>query len=483
LDGTIGTGANKGSDMREFFRTVSLIFAMQSLFALPLLAVGWPCAPSADTKRVLGSMAVANKMATPVGDAIGPSSTVGRLAEAARAGADLGKIMPKITKEDPLAKYPRVIRPEEIKARRCMMLMENMWQLDRALEAMREAKVEAMPTRQMQLDGCEVDLPKLVDHSRRLAQLLDVGHDVDWDGLAKTFSDDTVSTRAIPYLNVVTFSNNLQKIINQLPSINALIGTNIPAPTPQTYTLIGQAEIENGGSGDYTISSPGGVYRLKENVTWGTTNVITVTGDDVVIDLAGHTIDGNGGNFFGVFFDSGNYCCIKNGTLRNFGNHYYAVSQELTPGVALRIQDLYMVDNSYKGAWIRALGLVQRCYFSKNDSGGLDCAERQVVVKDSIAINNMGSGMFFGTDNAHVMKNCYSTGNDNGFYVQSDGWGSTLIYACVALNNTSNGFYTDYIPVLAGAYARGNGSNFTGSFVLNSSSDPTTAQFWDCLDL
>jgi len=493
--------------MKRFFGIVCSAVVAQLLMTSPLFADAHLGAPGSAMQ--LGKLATLAIPKTPAGKPFESTRTLRSLAQVARAGVDLQKIKPRITTEDPLAKYPRVIRPDERQARRCMMLMQNLWQLDRALDVIRDGKIEAPLTRSVDIGGQEVDLQKVIKHSRNLSRVLNVGDDMDWDGLEKAFAEDAVPTRhSIPYLKIDTFSANLQKIINALPGIDTAVGA-ITAPTfPPPYTLITDTQMV---AGTYTISTPG-VYRLADSVlmTSGTGPAITITADHVVVDLAGQTIDGGAQDIDGIKVE-GDYCLIKNGTVKNVApstGAFFpraAILQDLAKK-ELRLQDLNLVDNNAGsnfclGTYLYGFSSVQRCFCANNRDSGLRLDGANGVVRDTIGMNSIESGSEgLGVTGAaltvnNVMKNCVAAANlGNGISVTTSGGSdpnTILGQGCVSLNNGAEGFGSSgggsvNWGVLGNCYARGNGTfDYQGgtpkSFTQNTSITPASAKFWDCI--
>ena len=107
----------------------------------------------------------------------------------------------------------------------------------------------------------------------------------------------------------------------------------------------------------YTISSPG-VYTVGSNLSVTGANGITITSDDVVVDLAGHTITGaSNTQYAGVLcFTSASSnqprrnLVVKNGTIRGFKLGVYLTGTAndkdtgaILPAVGFRVSDVTVI--------------------------------------------------------------------------------------------------------------------------------------------
>lgn len=123
-----------------------------------------------------------------------------------------------------------------------------------------------------------------------------------------------------------------------------------------------------------TINQPGSYY-LTGNLD-GSGGGITVTADDVTLDLMGFTIDGGGTGVtsYGILLDGSNNAAIRNGTIKGFG--WGGIYQGATSVRYTRVMDITTINNGslstgsyYSGIYL--LGLhshVERC--TSGDNGG-----------------------------------------------------------------------------------------------------------------
>ncbi len=89
----------------------------------------------------------------------------------------------------------------------------------------------------------------------------------------------------------------------------------------ENWKIISRGSVTTGLIG-YTISQPGN-YTLSENImppSGNTTAIIQIDSDDVVLDLAGHTLNGTNVTGKGIIINNKKNVTIKNGHLNNIQN-------------------------------------------------------------------------------------------------------------------------------------------------------------------
>jgi hypothetical protein len=186
--------------------------------------------------------------------------------------------------------------------------------------------------------------------------------------------------------------------------------------------------------------SQSGFYYLGGNLTYsGDSNAITITADNVTLDLMGFslTCTGTSGNLNGVYINGRKNLEVRNGTLRGFWTGIY---EENSFGANHRIINVRADNNTIVGAWgIYLLGndhLVKGCTASQNQSGGIYV--NSGTITGSVACDNgivgiklPGSGSVIG----NVANNSSSTGT-TGFDL---GYGNIVVD-----QNTANGNGTNY---------------------------------------
>jgi hypothetical protein len=202
-----------------------------------------------------------------------------------------------------------------------------------------------------------------------------------------------------------------------------------PGPTMKTLDEV-EARIPIPGSatptGTYVITSPGSYYLTGDRHANG--GGITVTVDNVTIDLNGYSLIGGGYDIYtGVYMNLENNVEIRNGTIRNFQAAIYESNSDARNH---RVIDVRAVSNSKKG------------------------------------IHLNGSG--------HVVKDC--TASDNGASASDDVYGiyvgtNSIVTGNTARNNGNScggdvfGIYAGLGSTVTGNAVRGNGDSATGSRV------------------
>ena len=148
-------------------------------------------------------------------------------------------------------------------------------------------------------------------------------------------------------------------------------------------------------------------------------NGITVTADDVTIDLAGHTLKGIGSGY-GIYMDGRNNVEVRNGTIREFKYGIYEAD------LASRNHRIINVRSVFNG------------------EGG-------IVIE--------GEG--------HFVKDC--SGSDNGASATNDVYGIKTGYACTIINSTAhyNGYGANGDGMIVYGIKTGNGSTVTGNLSRN----------------
>lgn len=133
------------------------------------------------------------------------------------------------------------------------------------------------------------------------------------------------------------------------------------------FAADGQIDLLLDPSATTTIATPGS-YVLVSDVTFTPTasGCLTITADDVAIDLNGHTITGPGGangNSYGIIAN-GNNITIRNGTIRTFGNA--GIRNTVGVRTGLVVEDMTIRDMNSAGVIAQQTPgvTVRRCHFS-----------------------------------------------------------------------------------------------------------------------
>jgi parallel beta-helix repeat protein len=246
----------------------------------------------------------------------------------------------------------------------------------------------------------------------------------------------------------------------------ALTPPGAPAPTMKTLT---QLEPRTPIASVPFVISNSGSYYLTTNLT-GTsgTNGITITVDNVTLDLNGFGLIGVTGSSNGVFASSVlRNVAVRNGTLRNWGRFGVDIGN-VNNGQLL---DLRLSDNGNGGARAGNYATILRCVAEANSQYGLYGGNGSLI-KDSTAGFNTGTGIratFYAT-----IIDCSVTENKtNGIVTSSycnirgctvsantgigiSTAGSCRIESCNASDNTGQGIYPNDHTTISHCTANGN---------------------------
>lgn len=175
----------------------------------------------------------------------------------------------------------------------------------------------------------------------------------------------------------------------------------------------------------FTITEPGHYYLEKSIVTTG--DGIVISTGDVVLDLNGFTLTGDGtAGDYGIEANGDfSRVVIRNGGVRGFGTGIF-----LTNGVSeVLVEDVSVIDNSGDGLVTTANGIsnAKRSVFRRvraSDNGG-----------DGIDLSNGG---FLQSTTRHIVDSCEAVNNSgNGISIQSR---DNLMIRCVASGNTTDNY-------------------------------------------
>jgi hypothetical protein len=207
----------------------------------------------------------------------------------------------------------------------------------------------------------------------------------------------------------------------------------------------------------YTINTPG-AYYLGGNLSAASGDGITITSDDVTIDLMGFNLNGPG-NGTGIFMSGRTNVEIRNGTITNWQTGIWESS-----GVAIchRILNVRLSGCNYgmtlqgnghlvkgceaignpgvRGFWIGGVGTVRGCQASNFNSVGIDGSSSIVsgnVVTGNAAVNSFG---------IISRGQCLMIGNE----VTDCSYGLRINSATSAINNTVTTASTNGIAGICG---------------------------------
>ncbi|MCH9033426.1 MAG: right-handed parallel beta-helix repeat-containing protein [Planctomycetes bacterium] len=173
-----------------------------------------------------------------------------------------------------------------------------------------------------------------------------------------------------------------------------------------------------------TISSPGSYYLVEDITTAG--NGITITSDEVTIDLNGFSLVGGTGAGISVP-DPHKNITIKNGTVRGWASGGIAATSTTNS----RFQDLAISNNG-----------------TKRSHHGLRAGDG-CIVRNCTSVDNAGDGIRL--SEAATITGCVAVGNGSmGIRISSG-----TVTNCSARNNVSTGISASGAAVIAGCSAIG----------------------------
>jgi parallel beta-helix repeat protein len=237
----------------------------------------------------------------------------------------------------------------------------------------------------------------------------------------------------------------VQRIVNSLKSVLLLIALllvfNISNIFADSYVIVGSRGIGTKiNSLPYTIASSGYYYIASDLSCDATNNGITITSDNVTLDLMGFSLNGPGaGNDYdGIYIDTLYNIEIRNGTIRNFGQ--YGINMTIGGGLGRghRIINVRVMDNQNTGMQIWADGsLVERCTAIGNGTSGI-YVYQGTIVRNNICYNNQLNGIYVGNKGCAVIGNVCYDNNYCGICFGADN--NSLVDQNTAYNNTSYNF-------------------------------------------
>ncbi len=154
------------------------------------------------------------------------------------------------------------------------------------------------------------------------------------------------------------------------------------------------------------ITQPGS-YQLIGNMTVATaTNAIIIQADNVVLDLNGFTVQGNGGGAAAGIVASSTSArsiTIKNGSVHAFAGHGIYLA-----GRGHLVTDVKAAGNASDGIYVSQASVVERCTATGNGGNGIETG-KACAIKDNVCSTNTVSGILAG-QSCTILQNT-STGN------------------------------------------------------------------------
>jgi hypothetical protein len=223
----------------------------------------------------------------------------------------------------------------------------------------------------------------------------------------------------------------------------------------------------------YTISQSGSYYLTKNLTAAGT--AITVSADDVTIDLCGFTLTGPGsGSNYGIYMSSRKNIEIRNGTIRSFG---YDGIVDNGSGYNHRVIGVQLISNGRNGILLSGnIDLVKDCVVNGNGSSfagtayGIYVPPNSTVVGCTVYNNgNSAAGSAYGisalagskiTGNTVYANGNSAAGNVYGIAASTSSTitGNTVYANGLAGGGAVYGIYADMGSTITGNTVGGNGS-------------------------
>jgi len=188
---------------------------------------------------------------------------------------------------------------------------------------------------------------------------------------------------------------------------------------------------------------------------------ISISANDITIDMAGHALIGPGTN--------SSYGIYQNSTYRNLhisngkivGWNRSGITGIYAYGQGSILTDLQVMTNYY-GIYAGPDSVVSRCVASYNGDNGIFIGNNSRI-SDCTASYNGNHGIYGGGDS--VVSRCTASYNSNdGIHAHL---GNTTISGCTACNNSNNGIYAIYRCTVSGCTANENTGD--GIYVYQSS--------------
>jgi hypothetical protein len=181
-----------------------------------------------------------------------------------------------------------------------------------------------------------------------------------------------------------------------LALVGVVVLSSAPLPADDGFYVIAVGSPNPGTkitSLPYVINNPG-FYYLTQNLTYsGTSNAITVSADNVTLDLMGFRLisTATSGNPNGVYMFGRKNVEVKNGTLRGFWTGIYEQSTGANHRVT-NVRAIYGTIGGGSGIWLSGNGhLVKDCNASNNNYIGIYVGSGTVA--DCVAGDNGATGI------------------------------------------------------------------------------------------
>ncbi|MEM7392683.1 MAG: right-handed parallel beta-helix repeat-containing protein, partial [Verrucomicrobiota bacterium] len=231
--------------------------------------------------------------------------------------------------------------------------------------------------------------------------------------------------------------------------------SSAPAPSMKTLeeveprTLIATIPYEIVTSGSYYVSA---------NLSGSTgTNGVTISANDVTLDLNGFTLTGGTGTIHGILIDGARQrITIRNGSIRNWGHTGLRANQ----AKHCRFEHLVVSSNGYEsggggyGIWCGNVATIRSCDVIQNQEFGIR-GDFFVSIFDSVASENGSDGIHI-AGNSRVVQSESRFNGGAGIGTTSSS-GTLLIDHCVLAGNAGRGAWLLVRGVINHTAANDNG--------------------------
>jgi hypothetical protein len=165
-----------------------------------------------------------------------------------------------------------------------------------------------------------------------------------------------------------------------------------------------------------TLDVPNRTYRLTQNLECSGGG-ISVTADNIKLDLGGHTIEGTGTHpGEGVHFltDSLDVGRVQNGRIIRFDTGVKASGATLQTAGRITLSRVSLLANRGPGAEIYSPATITRSRAISNGSTGFAVSGDNVLIDRSVANSNAGDGMIVAGYPVRIKRSEATANGDNG---------------------------------------------------------------------
>jgi parallel beta-helix repeat protein len=188
--------------------------------------------------------------------------------------------------------------------------------------------------------------------------------------------------------------------------------TPLGAPSPSMKTL---QEVEPRtpiSEAGYTIDTSGSYYLTTNLIASSYLSGITITADNVTVDLNGFSIMGSSTKASGIKMNDRNNVVVRNGTIRDCA--YFGILAYRTSGCQfknLRIIGNGRVSSSYDGINAGTNTTISGCFIKANGSG-IEVDGESKIVENQI-LDNADDGLKLNGSNSYIADNIVKGNGDN----------------------------------------------------------------------